>query len=248
MQLFGWLCLIIGWRPRPLCCGALGDGRYHSRPLLWQNGTCFMKWASLPLPRLSVPPSERTNTLESVGVILKTGRKEKKRRRKFWHFCSEMEEGEADVGGGDRRASDWRGKACFLLALRKGRPLLVPTALQSDCYFGHKSPFWWMETVVTWSAQGSFWFWSVQHLSVACGWGSCWRPQLPLCRMSVLCPPPFPFVCLSIGLPSLFCFFLIANFTASPKNLGGDSWENKVLFFFPFLLFLFLNQISCKNP
>lgn len=78
MQLFGWLCLIIGWRPRPLCCGALGDGRYHSRPLLWQNGTCFMKWASLPLPRLSVPPSERTNTLESVGVIFKTGRKKKK--------------------------------------------------------------------------------------------------------------------------------------------------------------------------
>lgn len=151
MQLFGWLCLIIGWRPRPLCCGALGDGRYHSRPLLWQNGTCFMKWASLPLPRLSVPPSERTNTLESVGVILKTGRKEKKRRRKFWHFCSEMEEGEADVGGGDRRASDWRGKACFLLALRKGRPLLVPLyrviVTLATNHLSDEWKLWWHEVL-----------------------------------------------------------------------------------------------------
>lgn len=68
MQLFRWTASHYGWRPRPLCCGALGDGRYHSRPLLWQIGTCFTKRAGLPLPRLSVfPPQKRTNTL-NVGL------------------------------------------------------------------------------------------------------------------------------------------------------------------------------------
>lgn len=53
-------------------------------------------------------------------------------------------------------ASEARGKTCFLLALRKGCPLLMPS---TECLLlTPQTTFWLMDTVVTWTAQGSFWF------------------------------------------------------------------------------------------
>lgn len=111
------------------------------------------------------------------------------------------------------------GDAWFLLALRKGCLLLLPS---TKCLFHMQQP-----PLVNGHSRGIYrsrkghFGCATQHLGVAHGWGFCWGGAIAASLWNVLIwshtyllTPNVPYICLFLTVPS-FSFPFIPNFTSS---------------------------------
>lgn len=145
----------------------------------------------------------------------------------------------------------WGGDAWFLLALRKGCLLLLPS---TKCLFHMQQP-----PLVNGHGRGIYrsrkghFGCATQHLGVAHGWGFCWGGAIAASLWNVLIwshtyllTSNVPYICLFLTVPS-FSIPFIPNFT-SPQGVWAPLLLRKSNAFVTFSqLFFFFAQLLCRN-